>query len=245
MRGLLEARDGRLYATPPPLFPWVASLFFPVFGERTVDFAPILFVFLSALVLGLILDRVMQRDFLYWLLLAAFLARLPRLDAGLSVFGDGPRPVPDRLGPLAPGEPLRGSSLCSETFRRFIPDGGLGARPDGMHAHRPFFLCFCDAMVFVFQKRMKELWTVLAGVGSALAVFVLHDVLLHGHFPGPYLQAVPAVLCALADPRCRPRRLAGALLRSDHPVPAGRDRTRSGRRSCRSCPSSWCSVPSC
>ena len=187
MRGLLEARDGRLYATPPPLFPWVASLFFPVFGERTVDFAPILFVFLSALVLGLILDRVMQRDFLYWLLLAAFLFGSPVFMQGFQFsgmalalllivsallllvghFGDHPAAVK-----------LFGAS--------FLMGASALVRMECMLIALSF--CVSATMVFVFQKRTKELWTVLAGGIFGLAVFVLHDVLLHGHFPGPYLQ---------------------------------------------------------
>ncbi len=76
-RGFFESRDGRLYAIAPPLFPWLASLFHPLFGERTVEFTPILFVFLSALVLGVTLDRVMERGFLYYMLLAVFLFGSP------------------------------------------------------------------------------------------------------------------------------------------------------------------------
>ena len=187
MQGLLEARDGRLYAIAPPLFPWVASLFFPVFGERTVDFAPILFVFLSALVLGLILDRVMQRDFLYWLLLAAFLLGSPVLMQGfqfsgmalalllivsalwllVSHFGDHPSAVK-----LFGASLLMGASALVRMECMFIA----------------ISFCVCAAMVFVSQKRMKELWTVLAGGIFGLAVFVLQDVFLHGRFPGPYMQ---------------------------------------------------------
>jgi hypothetical protein len=80
--GFLGVRDGRLYAATPPLFPWVASLFYPFFGDRAVEFTPILFVFLSALILGLILDRVMPRGFLYYFLLAAFLLGSPVLLQG-------------------------------------------------------------------------------------------------------------------------------------------------------------------
>jgi hypothetical protein len=78
-RGFFESREGRLYAVAPPVFPWLASLFQPVFGERAVDFTPVLFVFLSALVLGAALDRVMQRGVLYYLLIAAFLGGSPVL----------------------------------------------------------------------------------------------------------------------------------------------------------------------
>jgi hypothetical protein len=77
--GYFEARGGDLVATPPPFFPWLASLFYPVVGERAVDVAPILFVFLSALLLGATLDRVMPRGVLYYLLMAAFLAGSPAL----------------------------------------------------------------------------------------------------------------------------------------------------------------------
>ena len=78
-RSLFEAREGKLYAVTPPLFPWIASLIFPLFGERTVDFTPILFVFLSTLVLAATLDRMMQRGVFYYLLLAAFLLGSPVL----------------------------------------------------------------------------------------------------------------------------------------------------------------------
>lgn len=77
--GHFESRDGRLFAITPPLFPSVASLFYPVVGERAVDVAPILFVFLSVLLLGATLDRVMPRGVLYYLLLAALLAGSPAL----------------------------------------------------------------------------------------------------------------------------------------------------------------------
>jgi predicted membrane protein len=187
MRGLLEARDGRLYATPPPLFPWVSSLFFPVFGERTVDFAPILFVFLSVLVLGLILDRVMQRDFLYWLLLAAFLLGSPVLMQGFQFSGMALAllMIVSALWLLAShfGDHPSAAKLFGAAFLM-----GVSAivRMECMLIALSF--CVSATVAFVFQKRMKDLWTVLAGGIFGLAVFVLHDVLLHGRFPGPYLQ---------------------------------------------------------
>ena len=187
MRGLLEARDGRLYATPPPLFPWVASLFFPVFGERTVDFAPILFVFLSALVLGLILDRVMQRDFLYWLLLAAFLLGSPVLMQGFQFSGMALAllMIVSALWLLAShfGDHPSAAKLFGAAFLM-----GVSAivRMECMLIALSF--CVSATLVFVSQKRMKELWAVLAGFVCSLAVVCLHDVLLHGRFPGPFLQ---------------------------------------------------------
>ncbi len=86
-RSYFEAKDGRLFATTPPLFPWIASLFIPLCGEKTVDFTPILFVFLSALVLAATLDRVMRRGVFYYFLLAAFLAGSPVFLQGLLFTG--------------------------------------------------------------------------------------------------------------------------------------------------------------
>jgi hypothetical protein len=184
---LFEARDGKLYAVTPPLFPWIASLFSPLFGERTVDFAPILFVFLSALVFGLILDRMMQRDFLYWLLLAAFLLGSPVFMQGFqfsgmalalllivsalwllaSHFGDHP-------------------SVAKIFGAAFLMGVSAIVRMECLLIALSF--CVCATLVFASQKQGKELWTVLAGFACSLAVIILHDVLLHGHFPGPYMQ---------------------------------------------------------
>ena len=160
---------------------------FPVFGERTVDFAPILFVFLSALVLGLILDRVMRRDFLYWLLLAAFLLGSPVFMQGFQFSGMALALflVVSALWLLVShfGDHPSAAKLFGASFLM-----GVSAlvRMECMLIALSF--CVCAAMVFVFQKRMKELWTVLAGFVCSLAVVCLHDVLLHGRFPGPYLQ---------------------------------------------------------
>jgi len=186
-RGLFGAGDGRLYAVTPPFFPWLASLFYPLFGEKVVDFMPILFVFLSALVLGLILDRLMWRGLLFWFLLSAFLFGSPVLMQGfefsgmalalllivsalwllVSHFGDHPSAVK-----------LFGAS--------FLMGASALVRMECMLIAISF--CVCAAMVFVSQKRMKELWTVLAGFVCSLALVCLHDAVLHGRFPGPYMQ---------------------------------------------------------
>lgn len=186
MRGLLEARGGRLYAIAPPLFPWVASLFYPLVGESAVDFTPILFVLLSTLVMGLVLDRLMWRGLLFWLLLSAFLFGSPVLMQGVqfsgmalalllivsalwllvSHFGDHPSAVK-----------LFGAS--------FLMGASALVRMECMLIAISF--CVCAAMVFASQKRMKELRTVLAGSVCSLALVCLHDAVLHGRFPGPYV----------------------------------------------------------
>ena len=186
-RGFFESRDDRLYATPPPLFPWVASLFFPVFGERTVDFTPILFLFLSALFLGLVLDRVMKRDVLYWLLLALFLAGCPVFLQGLIFSGMSLALLLITSALWLMVIHLTGNPSAARLFGASVLMGASAlARMECLPMAFSFWLC--ATLVLVMQRRMKELLTVLAGCAFSLAVLVFHDVLLHGRFPGPYLQ---------------------------------------------------------
>jgi hypothetical protein len=187
LRSLFEARDGKLYAVTPPLLPWIASLFFPLFGERTVDFTPILFVVFSTLVLAATLDRMMQRGVFYYLLLAAFLLGSPVFLQGLLFTGMAFALflVVSALWLLVShfGDHPSAAKLFGAAFLM-----GVSAivRMECMLIALSF--CVCATMVFASQKRMKELWTVLAGFVCSLAVIILHDVLLHGRFPGPYLQ---------------------------------------------------------
>ncbi len=188
-RGLFESRNDRLYAVAPPLFPWIASLFHPFLGEKAVDFTPVLFLFLSVLVLGFILDRLVQRGFLYYLLLAVFLLGSPVFLQGLlfsgmslalflivsalallvSHFGDHPAKVK-----LFAASALMGASVL--------------VRMESLPIVFSFFLC--AVIVLAVQRRTKELWVVLAAFVFSIAMLVLHDVILHGHFPGPYLQRI-------------------------------------------------------
>ncbi|HQL89859.1 MAG TPA: hypothetical protein PLQ15_04605 [Syntrophales bacterium] len=188
-RGFFESRGGRLYAIPPPLFPWTASLLYPVFGERAVDFTPILFVFLSALVLGLILDRVMQRDFLYWLLLATFLIGSPVLMQGFQFSGMALSLllIVSALW-LLEGH-FGGDSSRAKLFLASVLVG-LSAivRIECLIVVFSYYLC--SAIVLFAHRRLGDLWTVFAGGVFCLIVLILHDVVLHGRIPGPYLQLV-------------------------------------------------------
>jgi len=186
-RGFFEARNGSLYATPPPLFPWAASLLFPVFGEQTVDVMPILFVFLSAVVLGLVLDRVMERGVLYWLLLALFLAGSPVFLQGMLFSGMALALLfmssalwltVDHFGRNASAARFFGASVLM----------GIStlARTECLPMACSFWIC--AALVMAIQRRMKESGIVLAGCAVSLAMLVFHDIALHGRFPGPYLQ---------------------------------------------------------
>jgi len=189
MRGFLEARDGRLYATPPPLFPWVASLFLPVFGERTLTVTPILFVFLSAFVLGLILDRLMQRDFLYGLLLATFLLGSPVLMQGFQFSGMALSLllIVSALW-LLTGHFGDHPSRAKLFFASVLVGASALVRPECLFL--VFSYHFCTAIILFAQKRLGDLWTLFAGGVLCLAALVIHDVVLHGRYPGPYLATV-------------------------------------------------------
>ncbi len=188
-RGLFESRGGSLYAVMPPLFPWIASQLYPLFGERTVDFAPILFVFLSVLVLGLILDRMMKRDFLYWLLLAALLAGSPVFMQGLLFSGMtlGLFLITTALGLMV--SHFGGKPSAARLFGASILLGiSMLARLECIVL--ALSLYFGAAIVLGAQKRRKDLLAVFAASVVSACVFVLHDVVLYGRFPGPYFEVL-------------------------------------------------------
>ncbi len=186
-RGLFESRDGRLYAVAPPVFPWVASLFYPPLGERAVDFTPILFLFLSVLVLGFVLDRLMPRGFLYYLLLATFLLGSPVFLQGLMFSGialalflivSALWLIVSHFGGYPAGAKLFGACV--------LMGASVLVRVECLPVALSFYLC--AAIVLATQRRMKDLRVVLAGFIFSIAMLALHDLTLHGRFPGPYLQ---------------------------------------------------------
>jgi hypothetical protein len=186
-RGLFESRGGRLHAVAPPIFPWVAGLFYPLAGEGAVDFTPVLFLFLSALVLGLVLDRLMRRDLTYWLLLAVFLVGSPVFLQGMHFSG---MTLALFLIVSALGLLVSHFQDRPATARLFGASVLMGAsvlvRPECLLVVLSFYLC--AAMVLAAHGRMKDLRTILAGFVASTAMLVLHDLALHGTFPGPYLQ---------------------------------------------------------
>ena len=206
--GLLEVRSDKLYAVTPPLFPWVASLFYPLCGDRAVDFTPILFVFLSALVLGLILDRVMQRGFLYYFLLAAFLLGSPVFLQGwlFSGMAFALFLIVSALW-LAASHWGENPSEVKLIGASFLMGASALLRPECMFLALSFYAC--AAIVLPTQRRKKELCAVLAGGVFGVATLVLHDVVLYGSFPGPYWQLL-LPLYALSP--IRVAALGGALV---------------------------------
>jgi len=186
--GFFECRDGRLFATTPPLLPWIASLFYPVAGEKTVDFTPILFVFLSTLVMGATLDRVMQRGVLYYLLLVAFLAGSPVLPLAYKFSGQSLALCMTVTGLFLLTRPF-GAGIRSRLHlggSAFLTGAAVAASPDFLFAAGSFLLA--AGAVFSIQKRWQDLASVAAGATLALAAIVFHDSILQGGFPGPALR---------------------------------------------------------
>jgi hypothetical protein len=186
--GFFESRDGRLFAITPPLFPWIASLMYPVLGERAADLTPILFVFLSTLVLGATLDRVMPRGVLYCLLLAAFLAGSPVLPLAYRFSGQSLALCMTVTGLFLLTRPI-GAGIRSRLHlggSAFLTGAAVAASPDFLFAAGSFLLA--AGAVFSVQKRWKDLASVAAGAALALAAIVFHDSILQGGFPGPYLH---------------------------------------------------------
>ncbi len=187
--GFFEARGAEVYATPPPLFPWMAGRFYPVFGDRAGDFAVILFVFLSVLVLGLILDRLMKRDCLYWLLLAGFLFGSPVLLQAFQLSGMSLSLLLIVSALWLLMDHFGGNPSWAKLFLASVLVGASAlVRIECLAVVFSYYLC--TAVVLFAQKRLGDLWTVFAGGVLCLAALVLHDVLLHGRFPGPYLELV-------------------------------------------------------
>ena len=186
--GFFESRGSRLYAITPPLFPWISSLLYPILGEGAVDFAPILFMVLSALVLGMTLDRVMPRGVLYFILMASFLIGSPVLllaykfsgqSLGLILLVSGLFLLVRHFGTESPSRGgLAGSS--------FLVAAAVLAGFEFLFVAVSFLLA--AGAVFCIQKRWAELASVAAGAALALAILVLHDSILYGCFPGPYLR---------------------------------------------------------
>jgi hypothetical protein len=76
---LFVQKGDKLYCVFPPLFSYLSSLFYPLFGDRVIFFLPLLAFFLSLLLFAVILKRLLADKFLYYLLIFTFLLGTPML----------------------------------------------------------------------------------------------------------------------------------------------------------------------
>ena len=75
----LIQKEGGIYCILQPLFPYLSSLFYPIFGDRVTHFLPFLTFFLSIVVLSMILRLLINDERVYWMLLFGFLFGSPVL----------------------------------------------------------------------------------------------------------------------------------------------------------------------
>lgn len=68
----LIQKDGKLICTYPPLFTFLSSLVSPYLGDRVIYFLPLLSFFISIIFLKKILNLIMDKNFMYFLLLFTY-----------------------------------------------------------------------------------------------------------------------------------------------------------------------------
>jgi len=83
----LIQREDRIYCILQPLFPYLSSLFYPIFGDRVTHFLPLLAFFLSLVVLGMILRLLISEERVYWILFLGFLFGSPLLFYAFTFWG--------------------------------------------------------------------------------------------------------------------------------------------------------------
>ena len=186
--GFFESKGSRLHAVTPPLFPWVASLFYPIFSESAVEFTPILFVILSALILCITLARVLPRGALYYLLVAVFLAGSPALLLAFKFSGQSVALFLTVSGLFLLVRHFAAGSrdMVNLAGSAFLAGVAVLACLEFLFVAVSFL--FTAGTVFSIQKRWRDLAALTAGGVMALAAFILHETILHGGFPGPYLE---------------------------------------------------------
>jgi len=131
----------------------------------------------------------MQRDFLYWLLLAAFLFGSPVFIQGFQFSGMALAVLLLvsalwLLGCHFGGNPSPAKLLLASV----LVGASAIIRLECLVIVFSYYLCI--AIVLFTQRRLSDLWTVFAGGVFCLTVMILHDVVLHGRFPGPYLEMI-------------------------------------------------------
>jgi MFS family permease len=83
---LMTEKDNSLYVIFPPLFPWLSSLFYPLLGERVTHFLPLLAFFLSFVLFDRILQGIVRKPWIRYVLLFTCLGASPVLFFSLTFF---------------------------------------------------------------------------------------------------------------------------------------------------------------
>ena len=178
-QAIFAERDGRLYCTFPPLFSYLSSLLYPVFGERVTTFLPLFVLFLSVVILGATLRLLVHGRLLYYVLLFGFLLASP-------VY-----PYAIRFAEHVPAVCL---VLCSLHFlvRYFrvkpsvsnlcmsaaLLSAGMFFRPEVVLLAIPYAGYL--SLTLVTQREVRQAGAVLACALAPVALYALLNRILHG-----------------------------------------------------------------
>lgn len=185
--GYFRAEAGSLRAVCPPLLPWLASLLFPVFGDRAVHVLPFFFFFLSTWLLGRTLLLVMERGALYYILLLVYCAGSPvflralgfsEFTLSLFIFIGGLFCLANRLA--------KGASPLWVAGSTFLAGLAVAVRHEFLFVSVAWMAGVVS--IFATRNRWREALLALGGGVLSVAALFAHDSLIHGEFPGPYLN---------------------------------------------------------
>lgn len=186
-RFYFEPRDGALRTILPPFFSWLSSFFYPLFGDRVVHLLPLLSLFLALVVLERALGQVMERGALCFVLLLIFLVS----PVSWHIFGFTEHTSAVFLfvgGLYFLTRYFSKAASPSDLFLAFLLAGAAVFVLPGFVIALTALTLSC-AVVLARERKWRDL--ALVFLGGLLPVFAraLHEQLLYGSVPGPYLAS--------------------------------------------------------
>jgi len=184
--GYFRLRDGKIQTLCAPLFPYLTSLVYPLFGDRAIHFLPLFFFFLTLVVLGRTLILVMKPGGRYFCLLLVYLLGSPVF---LFLFGFAENTAVVFLVTVALYFLVRHYRRSPSAANFFFASLSMGGAVFFSSAALFIFASFVLAggLVFCWDKRWRDLSALMGGALAAIAALMISDGLLYGQIPGPYL----------------------------------------------------------
>jgi hypothetical protein len=184
--GFLESRGGTLRAVTPPLFPLLASVFYPLFGDRVVHFLPLLFLFFAIIFLERTLALIMERGLRTYLLLLAFLAS----PVFMHIFGFSAVFAALFLETVSLYLLVRYYRVSPSLTCLFGSTFALGSTLffDPRWILLVMVWTLCGALLLSRRKKVREAAIFVAGAVAAVALWAVSEALLYHTFPSLYLR---------------------------------------------------------
>jgi hypothetical protein len=184
--GFLESRGGTLRAVTPPLFPLLASVFYPLFGDRVVHFLPLLFLFFAIIFLEKTLALIMERGLRTYLLLLAFLAS----PVFMHIFGFSAVFAALFLETVSLYLLVRYYRVSPSLTCLFGSSFALGSTLffDPRWILLVMVWTLCGALLLSRRKKAREAAIFVAGAVAAVALWAVSEALLYHTFPSLYLR---------------------------------------------------------